>query len=164
MNNPSSGHDLSTTSTLWATIECPQGQGVRTRLGPDGRPVPVRTLPPGIFYPYSYGYIEGTRVADGEELDVFVLAGTLPAGARVEVAPVGAVAFRDLRGDDPKVIAAIAGHRHEEPLARIAQRIGRFLVDYKSATEPRSVGGLLSLEETLAIVRAAQAAYLAEAR
>lgn len=164
MTNSFSPGDDVPTPAVWAVIECPQGQGVRTRLGPNGQAVPVRTLPPGIFYPYGYGFIEGTRVADGEELDAFVLGAPAPAGTRVEVVPIGALAFRDRRGDDPKVIAVPVGQDAEDPLAAVAQRIGRFLREYKPQTEPRTVGKLLSVADTVAILRAAQTAFAAEVR
>ena len=54
-------------ATVDVVIECDRGQSSRTRLDRLGRSVVVRPLPPGVDYPCNYGYVEATRVADGEE-------------------------------------------------------------------------------------------------
>lgn len=146
-----------------AVIECALGQGERTRLGAGGRPQVVRPLPEGVRYPFNYGYVEGTRVADGEEIDVFVLGPARPPGSRLLVEVLGAVAFSDPRGEDPKLlareVAADGGPAApaQEAVAEAAAAVADFLRRYKSATEPRTVGGLMAREAALSLLAGARA-------
>lgn len=149
----------------WAVIECARGQTARTRLTADGRSVHVRALPDGVRYPFNYGYLEGTRVDDGEEIDVFVLGPGRAPGSRLAVAVVGAVAFADGRGDDPKLLAvAVGGGRSEGAapsalaVASAAEAVADFLRRYKSPHEPRTVGGLVPEAAALGLVARARVA------
>lgn len=140
----------------WAVLECARGQGVRTRLDGRGGSVVVRSLPAGVVYPYNYGYVEGTRAEDGEELDVFVLGPSRPPATRLRVEVVGAVAFADRRGDDPKLLAVPAGWAGREPVAAAAARVAEFLRRYKDDAEPRRVGGAVGQEAALSLLAAAR--------
>ena len=147
---------------LRAVIECARGQAERTRLDAAGRSVSVRALPEGVRYPFNYGYVEGTRVDDGEEIDVFVLGPALPPGSRLRVVVVGALAFADRRGEDPKLLAVEAVARDgggPAPAAQVvaaAAAVASFLRRYKSAAEARTIGGLIGREEALELVARAQ--------
>lgn len=144
-------------------IECARGQTARTRLTRDGRTLEVRALPDGVRYPFNYGYLEGTRVDDGEEIDVFVLGPARAPGSRLAVAVVGAVAFADGRGDDPKLLAvAVDGTDRQggtppaAALASAAAAVADFLRRYKGADEPRTVGGLVPEALALGLVARAR--------
>jgi inorganic pyrophosphatase len=152
-----------TPPVLGAVIECARGQADRTRLDAAGRSVVVRALPEGVRYPFNYGYVEGTLVADGEEIDVFVLGDARAPGSRLDVRVVGAVAFEDWRGDDPKLlaveVAAASGDGDGPPLSALtaaAEAVAIFLRTYKSAEEPRAVGGLIAREAALELVALAR--------
>jgi inorganic pyrophosphatase len=150
-----------TPPVLGAVIECARGQADRTRLDAAGRSVVVRALPDGVRYPFNYGYVEGTLVADGEEIDVFVLGDPRAPGSRLDVRVIGAVAFEDRRGEDPKLLAVevAAGEGDGPPLSAVsaaAEAVAAFLRTYKSTEEPRAVGGLIARDAALELVALAR--------
>lgn len=160
MDNPRASH----ASLVRAVIECTRGQTMRTRLDAEGRSVDVRALPAGVRYPFNYGYIEGTRVEDGEELDVFVLGPARAPGTRLDVVVLDALAFHDPRGDDPKLIACAAQDADSAPdVAGAAALVAAFLRAYKRETEPRTVGGLVGPAGAARLVEAARRRLAADA-
>ena len=61
-------------------------------------------------YPANYGFIPSTRLrneagGDGDPLDVFILAESLPTALVLEVIPLAVVETRDAGEADPKIIA-----------------------------------------------------------
>jgi len=58
---------------LHVVIETPRGSAVKVRLDPDLRAFTIqRPLPEGMVYPFDFGFIPGTRAADGDPLDALV--------------------------------------------------------------------------------------------
>lgn len=152
-------------------IECRIGQAVRTRID-HGTPEVVRSLPAGVVYPANYGYAEGTRAADGEAIDVFVLGEGLDPLARMEGRVVAAVEFWDARGEDEKLIAlpidcsgtvdggeAVQGAEPDNPdpaLAEALSAITRFLEAYKPPEAPHRVGRVLGPRAALGLLERAR--------
>jgi inorganic pyrophosphatase len=64
-----------------------------------------RVLFSSVHYPADYGFIPGTRAADGDTLDVliFVEEPTFP-GCRVTIRPIGVLLMRDDKGIDEKLL------------------------------------------------------------
>ncbi len=58
-----------------------------------------------MYYNFEYGFVEGTRAADGDHTDMLLLLeeSTFP-GCHVWARPVGGLAMRDEKGDDFKVL------------------------------------------------------------
>jgi inorganic pyrophosphatase len=63
-----------------------------------------------VHYPGDYGFIVGTKCADGDPLDVLILVEepTFP-GCRVRVRPIGVLLMEDIGGDDEKILAVPVG-------------------------------------------------------
>jgi inorganic pyrophosphatase len=59
---------------LRAVIETPRGSAVKLKYEPSLDVFELgRSLPLGVTYPYDFGFVPGTRGADGDPLDVLVL-------------------------------------------------------------------------------------------
>jgi inorganic pyrophosphatase len=65
-------------------------------------------------YPYPYGFIVGTRAADGDSVDCYIITNaSLPAGTLVACEPIGLLEQDEDGEVDHKVLAALPG----QPLA-----------------------------------------------
>lgn len=151
-------------------VECRKGQTVRTRID-RGTSEVVRRLPPGVAYPANYGYVEGTRAADGEAIDVFLLGEPVDPVVRVRGRIVAAIEFWDGRGEDEKLIAVPirtggAGCLSEgqaspvgdgaESLQSTLGRIRSFLEAYKPPEAPHRVGRILDSGAALSLLARAR--------
>lgn len=152
-------------------MECRKGQTVRTRID-RGAPEAVRVLPPGVAYPANYGYAEGTRAADGEAIDVFLLGDPVAPLTRVRGRVIAAIEFWDARGEDEKLVAlpvAATGPRRPgtedlgPDLGAEMGRIAAFLEAYKPPEAPHRVGRLLGPPEAWSLLRRARVAGAAAA-
>lgn len=106
-------------------------------------------------YPYSYGFIPGSRGFDGEALDCFILGGgAYAAGALVDAEICGLLEFFEEGEPDHKLIAVPPGSElvpddtHREELQTFIYGIFKAYPDMEVR-----VGKLLSLEETLPLLR-----------
>jgi inorganic pyrophosphatase len=60
---------------LQVIVECPRGSRLKLDYEPDLRLFSVsRPLPIGMCYPYDWGFIPGTRAADGDPVDALLLS------------------------------------------------------------------------------------------
>ena len=64
-----------------------------------------RVLFSSVHYPTDYGFIPGTRGADGDMLDILIIVEepTFP-GCRVKVRPIGFLRMVDEKGTDEKIL------------------------------------------------------------
>ncbi len=67
-----------------------------------------RPLYSPLFYPFDYGWIPGTLSADGDPLDVLVIASHPTfCGCLVSCRPLGVLLMRDEKGADEKILARV---------------------------------------------------------
>ncbi len=90
-----------------AFIEIPTGEGVKYEYDKQNDIMKVdRILFTSMVYPFSYGFIPGTKEEDGDPLDILVLSNTrISPGSYIEVRPVGMIDMEDEHGIDKKIVA-----------------------------------------------------------
>ena len=111
-------------------VETPRGALVKLKFEPAADAfVLSHRLPRGVAYPYDWGFIPGTRAADGDPLDAMVLhdAPTWP-GVVVPSIPIGVV--RVVQGDgrrtttrNDRVIAVAADEPMWDDVAALPKRV-----------------------------------------
>jgi inorganic pyrophosphatase len=74
-----------------AVVESPRGSVIKFKYDPaEGVMTLARPLPAGLLYPFDWGFIPGTRAADGDPLDAFILwDGTSYPGIVIPSRPIG---------------------------------------------------------------------------
>ncbi len=127
-----------------------------------------RVLFSAVHYPANYGFVPRTLEEDGDPVDVLVL-GQEPIVplALVEARAIGGFEMRDEHGVDTKVIAvhfndpAVRDYQRLTELpSHILAEIRRFFEDYKVLEgKPVAVGGDLSREQAVEVLRRAAARY-----
>ena len=93
--------------TIEALVEIPRGSRNKYELDHQSGVIFLdRVLFSSVHYPTDYGFIPGTRAADGDPLDVLIIVEepTFP-GCRVNVRPIGLLRMRDEKGTDQKILA-----------------------------------------------------------
>jgi inorganic pyrophosphatase len=100
-----------------AVIEIPKGSRNKYEYDHASGAIRLdRVLFSSVHYPADYGFVPGTRAADGDPLDVLVLVDepTFP-GCHMTVRPIGVLVMRDEKGEDEKILAVpIADPRLDE--------------------------------------------------
>lgn len=151
-------------------VEIPAGGSVKYEIDACTGALRVdRFLAMPVRYPANYGFVAGTRAADGDALDALVLTREpLVPGARLRVRVLGVLRMVDGGEDDPKLIAVPApdvdpvyagmGDIGDVPAAE-RERIEAFFDVYKrlprggAAVELRGFGGA---DEAAALLREAR--------
>jgi inorganic pyrophosphatase len=131
-------------------IEIPKGQRNKYEMDlKTGRIRLDRTLFTATSYPADYGFIEGTRVPDGDALDAMVLVDepTFP-GCVVRARPIALFRMVDERGPANKVLCVPAGDVRQEHLRDLDQlaeferlEIQHFFTVYKEVEPGKRVEG-----------------------
>lgn len=88
-------------------VEIPQGSSIKYELDKDSGIVMVdRFSYTAMFYPFNYGFIQGTSAEDGDPVDVLVIS-TYPVhpGTIIPVRPIGMLEMEDEEGIDTKILA-----------------------------------------------------------
>ena len=126
------------------TIEIPKGQRNKYEMDMQTRRIRLdRTLFTATAYPADYGFIEGTRVPDGDALDAMVLVDepTFP-GCLIRCRPIAMFRMVDAQGPADKVLCVPADDTRKEHLRDLGHlprfeklEIEHFFTVYK-ATEP----------------------------
>ncbi len=90
-----------------AFIEIPTGSGIKYEYDKENDVMKVdRVLFTSMVYPFSYGFVPGTKEEDDDPIDVLVLNNVpLLPGSYIEVRPVGMINMEDEKGVDKKIIA-----------------------------------------------------------
>jgi inorganic pyrophosphatase len=123
---------------LLVVVEAPRGSGTKLEWDPAlGAIVAKRALPPGIAYPYDWGFVSGTRAPDGDPLDAMIVSevATWP-GVVVRCVPIGVVRVRqrETRGAKPvrndRVLAAPADDPRYTDVAALPRRVRDALAEF----------------------------------
>jgi inorganic pyrophosphatase len=88
-------------------VEIPKGSRNKYEYDPESDRMKLnRVLSSAVHYPADYGFAEGTRAEDGDEVDILVLLEepTFP-GCLIEAKPIGYLEMHDEKGGDNKVLA-----------------------------------------------------------
>lgn len=151
--------------TLNVVVEAPRGSRLKLEYDPRQRVFKAeRPLPVGLAYPFDWGFIPGTRAADGDPVDAMVLndVPTYP-GTVIECLALGMVELVERAGDDPKerpnprvilVPAWTAGSARKLPRG-FRDQLAQFFVSVTANTDKQvRIAGWASPEQALAHVRA----------
>jgi inorganic pyrophosphatase len=134
--------------TVDAIVEIPRGSRNKYEFDPATGSIRLdRVLFSSVHYPGDYGFIPGTRGADGDPLDVLILVEepTFP-GCHVLVRPIGVLLMQDEKGVDEKVLSVpVADPRFAEvnDLGDLPQHwlaeVENFFETYKVLEEGKTV-------------------------
>jgi len=142
-------------------VETPKGSRNKLKYDPGKRLYKLsKVMPEGMIFPYDFGFVPGTKVADGDPLDVLVLTDApLFAGCLVDCVLVGVVELEQraqgkVQRNDRLVAVALASLLYSEikdfaqlsPIVR--KQIEAFFVNYQQVPQhhgedyrvPRSAG------------------------
>ena len=74
-------------------VESPRGSAIKFKYDQTERAMTLsRPLPSGLVFPFDWGFIPGTRAADGDPLDAFILwDGSCYPGILIPCRPIGVV-------------------------------------------------------------------------
>lgn len=102
-------------------------------------------------FPYPYGFIIGTRAADGDCVDCYIITNDrLRAGAIVECDPVGLLEQEEDGEVDHKVLAALPGQEvelNQELLEELRDFVYALIAPFPEVHI--RIGGILSREVAL---------------
>ena len=131
-------------------VEIPRGERNKYEMDlKTGRIRLDRTLFTATAYPADYGFIEGTRVPDGDGLDAMVLVDepTFP-GCLVRCRPIGMFRMVDEQGPANKVLCVPAGDTRQDHLRELEDlpdyerlEIEHFFTVYKEVEPGKRVEG-----------------------
>jgi inorganic pyrophosphatase len=151
-------------------IETPSGSRTKYAWDPANRAFAVRkVLPLGTTFPYDFGFIASTKAADGDPLDVLVLADEpLVLGCLVRCRVLGAIECKtsEAGGDEVRndriiaVPAASIAGAEWHTLGDIGERLVREICDFLASYTRRegrtfALLGTVGRDEALGLVRAA---------
>ena len=120
-----------------------------------------RALYSPLFYPFDYGWVAGTLSADGDPLDVLVIASHPTfTGCVVSARPLGVLLMRDEKGADEKILARVVHDPRYHGVRRLShvsehilKEIEHFFDVYKTLEEKAvEVLGWQDLETALQMV------------
>ncbi len=127
-----------------------------------------RVLASAVHYNFDYGFIEGTRAADGDHTDALLIIDEPTfTGCHVWGRPIGGLEMSDENGFDFKVLCVATGDLHQAHIERLDQvrphrlvEIEHFFETYKmlenKATE---VVGWREHDRALEVLRADRATW-----
>ena len=121
-----------------------------------------RVLYSSVHYPADYGFIPGTKAADGDPLDALVIVQepTFP-GCRMKIRPIGVLLMRDEMGIDEKILGVPVADPRFDGINDISDLQKHWLVEidnffniYKTLEDKESsVEGWKGAEEARAVLK-----------
>ena len=127
-----------------------------------------RVLASAVHYNFDYGFVEGTRAADGDHTDALLIIDEPTfTGCHVWARPIGGLEMRDENGFDFKVLCVALGDPHQGHIERLEQvrphrlvEIEHFFDTYKLLEEKETeVLGWQPRERALEVLRNDRRAY-----
>ncbi|MBC7223264.1 MAG: inorganic diphosphatase [Anaerolineae bacterium] len=121
-------------ATVEAVVEIPRGSRNKYELDPETGAVRLdRVLFSSVHYPTDCGFIPGAHAADGDPLDVLIIAEepTFP-GCRVQVRPIGVLLMRDEKGIDEKILGVPVADPRFEGIQDIGDLQRHWLVEIEN--------------------------------
>lgn len=87
-------------------VEIPEGSSIKYEVDETTGQLTVdRVLPTAMRFPFSYGYIQGSKGADGDPLDVLLFVSQpIQAGVAIKCEVIGLLEMEDEGGIDHKVV------------------------------------------------------------
>jgi inorganic pyrophosphatase len=140
---------------IQVVVESPAGATNKIKYEPRlGAFTLSRPLPLGMSYPHDWGFVPGTRAADGDPLDALVLSeGTTYPGLVITARPIGLLRLEQNRkgggrerNDRLIAVAASASRREVSAVAQLPERVReeleQFFVDvvFFEAKDPKLLG------------------------
>ncbi len=121
-----------------------------------------RVLYSSVHYPADYGFIPGTKAADGDPLDALVIVQepTFP-GCHMKIRPIGVLLMRDEMGIDEKILGVPVADPRFDGINDISDLQKHWLVEidnffniYKTLEDKESsVEGWKGAEEARAVLK-----------
>jgi len=130
-----------------------------------------RVLSSAVFYNFDYGFIEGTRAADGDHTDALLIIDEPTfTGCHVWARPVGGLEMRDEKGFDFKVLCVALGDPHQQHIERLEQirphrlvEIENFFQTYKMLENKEvDISGWRDRDQALEVLRGDRDRYRVE--
>ena len=145
-----------------AIVEIPRGSRNKYEVDQETGAIWLdRVLFSSVHYPTDYGFIPGTKSADGDPLDVLIIIEepTFP-GCHIEIRPIGVLRMRDENGIDEKILAVPVSDNKFDEIQDISDlskhwlaEIENFFNTYKMLeNKESSVEGWRGSEEARAII------------
>jgi inorganic pyrophosphatase len=146
-----------------AIVEIPRGSRNKYEVDHETGAIRLdRVLFSSVHYPTDYGFIPGTKSADGDPLDVLIIIEepTFP-GCHIEIRPIGVLRMRDEKGVDEKILAVPVSDPKFDEIQDISDlskqwlaEIENFFNTYKMLERKESsVEGWRGGEEARAIIK-----------
>jgi len=117
-----------------AIVEIPRGSRNKYEIDPATGSIRLdRVLFSSVHYPADYGFIPGTRSADGDPLDIMIIVEepTFP-GCLVKVRPIGVLLMRDEQGIDEKILGVPVADPRFDGIQDISQLQRHWLVEIEN--------------------------------
>ncbi len=121
-------------SEVEAVVEIPRGSRNKYEMDhATGKIHLDRVLFSSIHYPADYGFIPGTRGADGDPLDVLILVEepTFP-GCHIRIRPIGVLLMRDEKGTDEKILGVPVADPRFDGISDICQVQQHWLSEFEN--------------------------------
>ncbi|MEM7487841.1 MAG: inorganic diphosphatase [Pseudomonadota bacterium] len=111
-------------------IETPMDSRHKYELDPSGLFKISLSLPDGMRFPFSFGFVPGTRAPDGDALDILLLTdGPVPHGCLIDARVIGVLQMENEEGEGEMV-------RNDRVVA--TAKLSRVFDDYDDLTQMRS--------------------------
>ncbi|MGN6486670.1 MAG: inorganic diphosphatase [Devosia sp.] len=156
--------------TLHVVVETPRGSRAKYKYEPKlGLFTLHKALALGFSHPFAFGFVPGTRAADGDPLDVLLVT-TLepPTGCLVRARPLGVIEVEQREGDGAPLrndrLLAVPALEHDDRQPPNLEALGthelaeieRFFIDSASRDGKQlPIVGRHGAERALALVRKA---------
>ena len=121
-------------AVIEAVVEIPRGSRNKYEFDPATDSIRLdRVLFSSVHYPTDYGFIPGTKSADGDMLDILIVVEepTFP-GCRIQVRPIGFLRMVDEKGTDEKILGVPVADPRFDGIEDISDLRSHWLVEIEN--------------------------------